>query len=218
MPRQPPGKPTLEPTVEPKRRDRRHLRHEETRREILDTAWVMVRADGLASLSLRALARQVGVEPQSLYTYFSSKNAVYDAMFARAADEFADLMTRPPASEDPAVVLAGVAQRFVRFCTDDVARYQLLFQRTIPKFAPTPQAFEPAVRALEGVREQLARIGITDAEHVDMWTAFTIGLVDQQISNDPGGDRWSRLINDLVTMFLAHCAPAAPQGRRGGDR
>jgi hypothetical protein len=31
------------------------------------------------------------------------------------------------------------------------------------------------------------------------------GLVDQQISNDPGGDRWIRLIDDVVAMFLAHC-------------
>jgi hypothetical protein len=28
------------------------------------------------------------------------------------------------------------------------------------------------------------------------------GLVDQQISNDPGGDRWIRLIDDVVVMFL----------------
>src|SRR5450432_3280417 len=73
--------PLGETATAPARRDRRHLRHEATRREILDTAWAMVRADGLASLSLRALARVVGVEPQSLYTYFKSKNAVYDAMF-----------------------------------------------------------------------------------------------------------------------------------------
>jgi AcrR family transcriptional regulator len=202
MPRQPPAS----REIEPKRRDRRHLRHEATRREILDSAWRMVRADGLASLSLRALARTVGVEPQSLYTYFASKNAVYDSMFGTAAAEFAHHMSRPSDLEDPEAALAEVAARFVAFCTDDAARYQLLFQRTIPGFTPTPEAFEPAERALEGVRAQLAQIGITDARHVDMWTAFTVGLVDQQLSNDPGGDRWSRLIGDLVTMFLSYCA------------
>jgi hypothetical protein len=31
------------------------------------------------------------------------------------------------------------------------------------------------------------------------------GLVDQQISNDAGGDRWIGLIDDVVAMFLAHC-------------
>ena len=32
------------------------------------------------------------------------------------------------------------------------------------------------------------------------------GLVDQQISNDPGGDRWTRLVDDVVRMFLTHCS------------
>ena len=61
------------------------------------------------------------------------------------------------------------------------------------------------MRALDGVRERLALNGVTDPRHLDMWTALTTGLVDQQISNDPGGDRWARLIDDFVTMFLAYC-------------
>jgi len=36
------------------------------------------------------------------------------------------------------------------------------------------------------------------------------GLVDQQISNDPGGDRWSRLVDEVVTMFLAYCGRTEP--------
>ena len=61
------------------------------------------------------------------------------------------------------------------------------------------------MRALDGVRERLALNGVTDARQLDMWTALTTGLVDQQISNDPGGDRWARLIDDFVAMFLAYC-------------
>jgi AcrR family transcriptional regulator len=41
-----------------------------------------VRGDGVAALSLRALAHAVDMEPQSVYTYFASKNALYDRMFA----------------------------------------------------------------------------------------------------------------------------------------
>jgi len=51
---------------------------------------------------------------------------------------------------------------------------------------------------------------ITEARHVDMWTALVTGLVDQQVSNDPGGDRWSRLIEESMEMFLSHC-----QSQRG---
>ena len=62
------------------------------------------------------------------------------------------------------------------------------------------------MRALDLTREHLAANGVGDPAHCDIWTALTTGLVDQQIANDPGGDRWSRLIDEVVAMFLAHCA------------
>jgi len=49
---------------------------------IVGTAWELARAHGIAGLSLHALAREVGIRQPSLYAYFDSKNALYDAMFA----------------------------------------------------------------------------------------------------------------------------------------
>jgi hypothetical protein len=40
---------------------------------------------------------------------------------------------------------------------------------------------------------------------MDLWTALVTGLVDQQVSNDPGGDRWSRLIDESMEMFVTYC-------------
>ncbi len=114
-------------------------------------------------------------------------------------------MTEPYEALDNRGVLAEGTRRFVEFCTCDIARYQLLFQRTIPGFEPSPEAFAPSVRALDATRARLALNGVRDPGHIDMWTALTTGLVDQQLSNDPGGDRWTRLIDDFVTMFLDHC-------------
>ena len=59
-----------------------------TRSEILSAAWDVCRADGIAALSMREVARRVGLQPPSLYSYFDSKNAIYDAMFAQASAEF----------------------------------------------------------------------------------------------------------------------------------
>ena len=184
--------------------DWRAARRDAARDAIVDAAWELVREEGLAALSLRDLARRAGITTPTVYAYFDSKLAIYDAMFGRAATEFAELMTAPHEDADPrAVLLAGV-HRFVDFCTSDPARHQLLFQRTIPDFEPSPASYAPAVRALEDVRRQLADVGVTDPGLVDLWTALTLGLVDQQISNDPGGDRWTRLADEAVAMFLAH--------------
>lgn len=180
----------------------RAARRRSAREAIVDAAWTLVGEYGLGALSIRDLARQAGITTPTVYAYFDSKHAIYDAMFGQAAAAFEQRATEPYGSEDPRVVLAESLRRFVDFCTGDVPRYQLLFQRTIPNFEPSPESFAPAVRALGELRALLVRAGVDDPRRVDLWTALTTGLVDQQISNDPGGDRWSRLVDDAVTMFL----------------
>lgn len=189
----------------------RQARRRSARDAIIAAAWALVREEGLAGLSLRDLARRAGISTPTVYAYFDSKNAIYDAMFGQAATQFADRMAKPYDCADPRDQLVASVRRFAEFCTGDLARYQLLFQRTLPGFEPSPQSYAPAVRALDGARDLLARNGITAARHLDLWTALVTGLVDQQVANDPGGERWTRMIGETAAMFLAHCQPAAPR-------
>lgn len=199
----------VQKTAEPP--DWRESRRRSAQSVIVQAAWSVVHEDGLAALSLRDLARRAGITTPTVYAYFASKNDIYDAMFCEAAEQFELSATAPYDVDDPRQVLVASVHRFVDFCTSDLARYQLLFQRAIPGFEPSAASYAPAVRTLARVQDQLAAIGIADGKYVDMWTAWTTGLVDQQIANDPGGDRWIRLIEDFVAMFLAHCSPAGPR-------
>ena len=196
----------------------RETRRQSARDAIVDAAWDLVREHGLAALSMRDLAKQAGVTTPTIYAYFESKHAIYDAMFGRAATEFADRMTAPYDEATPRAVLVTGFERFADFCTSEPVRYQLLFQRTIPGFEPSDASYAPAVRALDAARERLADNGVTDPHHLDLWTAITTGLVDQQIANDPGGTRWSGLIDDVVDMFLAHCHQPKKGKRRDHKR
>lgn len=198
-------------------RDRRAERHAATREEILEAAWEQVRANGLAALSLRDLARSVGMQPPSLYSYFDSKNAIYDAMYAQGAQQFVDEQRASmPEPDDPLEALKAVLRFFVEFCAADFARYQLLFQRTIPGFEPSSESFEISERNLAELGELLARCGVSDPRMLDLFTAVGTGLTDQQLSNDPGGDRWIRLIDEAVEMFYVHITTKAnkPAKRR----
>jgi AcrR family transcriptional regulator len=188
----------------PRRRDRRHDRHEATKQEILGTAWSMVRADGLGALSLRALAHAVDMEPQSLYTYFASKNALYDRMFADGNLELARRFTDAEIPDDARSALRAVAGIFLEFAAQDQARYQLLFLRTIPGFQPSPDSYAIAVEVLASVRTTLAHAGLRDDADFDLWTAVVVGLAGQQFANDPGGDRYTRLIDSAIAMFASH--------------
>src|SRR3979411_716917 len=94
-------------------RDRRAERYAATRREILDAAWDLVRADGPGSLAMRDLGARVGMRAQSLYAYFPSKFAIYDAMFAESNRELLRRLTELPPARDPVEGLRCNARVFL---------------------------------------------------------------------------------------------------------
>ena len=195
-------------------RDRRAERREATRAEILEAAWEQVRAEGLGALSLRDLARRVGMQAPSLYSYFDSKHAIYDAMFAQGAQQFLDLERAVPTTGDVLHDLQTGSRLFVTFCTEDPARYQLMFQRPIPGFEPSPESYAISVEALQIVRDRLNEAGLTDPRDLDLLTAIGAGLSAQQVSNDPGGDRWVRLVDEAIEMFFDHVSARNRKGTR----
>src|SRR5215471_14985901 len=139
-------------------RDRRAERREATRREIVDAAWQIARRDGLSAVTLREVAGRIGMRSPSLYSHFDSKNAIYDAMFAEAWGELCDVfdaMPPPPAADGRAML--AVAETFFDFAVADLARYQLMNQRTIPGFRPGEAAYAAASAAYERMRGMMRR-------------------------------------------------------------
>ena len=67
-------------------------------------------------------------------------------------------------------------------------------QRTIPGFEPSAESYAPAVRVLELGRQLLHSLGVTDQADFDIGTAIIDGMINQQLANDPGGTRWSALL------------------------
>src|SRR5690242_7431294 len=105
--------------------DIRSRKRNRTRAEILAAAWELARRDGIAGLSLRELAAKVGMRAPSLYTYFPSKNDLYDAMFAQGMQEFADELNAAPMGPDPRENFRTLARTHARVAVADPARYEL---------------------------------------------------------------------------------------------
>lgn len=181
--------------------DWRSKRREAASAEIVRMAWELARENGLAGLSLRDLARRLGMAAPSLYSYFESKNALYDAMYA---DGWRALLAGepPPTGPDLRAVVLGTAKLFARFAAEDPVRYQLLNQRTIPGFEPTPESYAVAVEAYEWMNAPLLAIADVTQADVDLLVAFIGGLINQQLANEPGGTRWFGLIDDAVDLLL----------------
>jgi AcrR family transcriptional regulator len=169
---------------------------------IVAQAWALAAEHGIGGVSLHALAKAVGMRQPSLYAYFDSKLALYDAMFAdgnRQLRERLEGLELPPA---PRAAVKVFMRAFVDFALADAARSELLFHRPIPGFEPSPEAYTDAEATLSRVGDLLAAAGMTDPADVDCVVAMIAGIFDAQASNDPGGDRWTRHLDRLVDLYL----------------
>jgi AcrR family transcriptional regulator len=215
--------------------DRRHRRRQETIEEILDIAVQIMAEQGVAGLSVGEIARRMGIRPPSVYVYFPSKNALYDALFARGArlllaamqEVFAALPARPAALEE---ILLPASRAFVRWSVENAAYSQLLFWRPVPGFTPSPEAYEAAIELIELARDRLR--GLQDAgllraevsiEQMERdWTILLAGVFSQQLSNAPqqafGEGSFTAAIPELMAMFADYYSPRTPAPETGSQR
>lgn len=193
-------------------------RREAAKAEILRVAEQLAAEHGLAGFSLRDLARRLGMAAPSLYRYFESKMALYDAMFAAGYRAFLERDFTP--EEDLRARIRQMAHAFVAFCIEDPVRAQLLFQRTVPGFEPSEGSWALARQLYDSRVGTLLAFDGVGQDDLDLYTALVTGIVDQQLSNDPGGDRWVRLLDDAVDMIATHIESrrARRPARREGAR
>lgn len=177
-------------------------RREERTAAIVAAAWELARAHGVGGLSLHALAREVGIRQPSLYVYFDSKHALYDAMFDDGNRQLLERLDALGLPTDPRAAVKTFMQAFVGFAVEDPERTALLFQRPIPGFEPSPASYELARSVLARAIEVLRAAGVESGDDVDCFVAMIGGLIDAQISNDPGGNRWIRHLDRLTDLYL----------------
>ena len=129
------------------------------------------------------------------------------------ADGYRQLRERIDAQErpaDPAELVRQAARLFVAFAAEDPARFQLLFQHTAPGFEPSAASIPwPGAPSIDLGEVRTDRPGVEDEADLDLWTAVLTGLASQQVSNDPGGIRWLRLV-DVAVGRLLFGAPTHP--------
>jgi AcrR family transcriptional regulator len=205
--------------------DRRHRRRQETIEEILDIAVQIMAEQGVAGLSVGEIARRMGIRPPSVYVYFPSKHALYDALFARGArlllaamqEAFAAALPARPATLEEALLPS--AQVFVRWSVEHAAYAQLLFWRPVPGFTPSPQAYQAATETVALGRGRLTALqdaGLLRADALieqierDL-TILLSGVVSQQLSNAPqqafNEGHFTAAIPGLIAMFAGHYSP-----------
>ncbi len=169
---------------------------------IIAAAWRLAQDNGVAGLSLHALARELGMRQPSLYEYFDSKHALYDAMFADGNRQLLARLDSVALPRNPRAALKKFMRTLVEFSMENPARSELLFQRHIPGFTPSAQSYALAEEALQRAVKVIHEAGVTQPGDVDCIVAMVAGIIEAQMANEPGGTRWSRHLNRLVDLYV----------------
>ena len=206
--------------------DRRARRRQETIEEILDIAEAVMTEEGVNGLSLSEVARRLGVQPPSLYKYFPSLMAVYDALFERGQRENLEVMRAGMADARPGLdALTKGLEASGRWSLANRALAQLLFWRPVPSFEPTSESMTPSQEMVELQRGALADAvragelgpGADSYDALYLVSTLISGVLGQAFANEPdvpwGEGRFTPVFPKLMELLPALYPPRAKPRR-----
>ncbi|MGI3785019.1 MAG: TetR/AcrR family transcriptional regulator [Janthinobacterium lividum] len=127
----------------------RALARDHLTRSILSSARSQLGTVGAASLSVRAVARDVGLASSAVYRYFASRDDLLTALLVECFDEHGAAVEGAEAVVDRAD-LAGrwsaVAHAFRRWAVEHPWDYALLYGSPVPGYVAPQQTIGPATR------------------------------------------------------------------------
>ena len=124
-------------TPAPGPRSRRGRVRATTTDEIVATARDLLAREGPQAVSLRAIAREMGLTAPALYHYFASHDElirhVLAGIFAELTDEVRRAVQDAAADGDPVVTLAAACHQFRRWAIGQPAEFALVFSFPLPR-------------------------------------------------------------------------------------
>ncbi|MCP4422804.1 MAG: TetR/AcrR family transcriptional regulator [Chloroflexi bacterium] len=204
--------------------------------EIKEIACQHMAEKGAAALSLRAIAREMGMTSPALYRYFASRDDLVTALIVDAYSALADALeaARDACAEaDHAGRLAAIAYAYRDWAIANPQAYALIFGVPIPGYEAPPDVTGPiAARSMMvflGILQAAQHSG--QADFSDIHAAVTPALVKQlqpwidkldQLQFDANPEifylaisNWS-MIHGLVSLeIFGHLDPHMVKGNSG---
>jgi AcrR family transcriptional regulator len=206
--------------------DRRARRRQETIDEIVALAEAVMTEEGVNGLSLSEVARRLGVKPPSIYKYFDSLRAIYDALFEQGQRAHLDALRDAMEQAEPGLnALAAGLEASGRWALAHPAMAQLLFWRPVPSFEPTAQAMAPSIEMVQLQRQALADAaaagqlgpGADSDEALYLTSVLVSGVIGQALANEPGvpwgAGRFTSLLPKLLSTLTFLYPPKPPRRR-----
>lgn len=145
-----------------------------TPRRVVESALAVADDDGIEAITIRRLARELGVSPMALYWHFRNKDELLDAVAARIFEEV-DLSVEAPASwqEQLRTLLGSIVSVLRAHPSASI----LLTTRTVSS--------EDGLRATEAVLDVLRRGGFSPSEATQI-ARHALSAVTNLVTGEPG--------------------------------
>jgi AcrR family transcriptional regulator len=211
---------------EPKRKVNRRGEGDRLREELIDAAVTLIEADTAERVSLRSVARRIGIAATSVYLHFPDVDHLLAAVVARAFDQLTVATTHAArGTTEPAEELRARCRTYCRFGLDHPRLYQVMFQADLPLASiadgpantPGRASFQNLVGAVQRCLDSGAAPPHDDPFRLAslIWTAEH-GLVLARISRPtfpwaPIEDLVAEMVDRL--MVFDHPTTAAPKRR-----
>lgn len=173
----------------------RRYHHGDLRAALMAAAIEGIAAHGVEKLSLRALAREVGVSPAAPYRHFESKNALLGAIALQGVNELRHVLEKADGEGSAYKSLLAAGLGYIEYALTHPVEFQLIFGNVVGEFAQYEGLREAADETYEVLLDLLA----DDARRMNrpvheigavIWTAYhgLAGLLISSAANPLAGE------------------------------
>ncbi|MFN3385928.1 MAG: TetR/AcrR family transcriptional regulator [Candidatus Thermochlorobacter sp.] len=112
---------------QPKQKKQRSCTHLAPRERILKVSLELYLKEGIESLSMRRIARKLGVVPSSLYKHYENKDALVWAIIMEGYSVFASYLQRALTEPTPEAKLHRIISEYLSFAIEQPKYYEVIF-------------------------------------------------------------------------------------------
>ncbi len=186
--------------------------HDAYRKELLGKCFALFSRKGYSNVTMREIAREIGVSTGTLYHYFPTKVSILEQMFPWAVEDV-EAYSR---TADTGRSLPGRLTRLAEFWVQSMPRYQSLLLLALDLVRNSPQGSERVLQEYaDHYRSAISRTLDTNGRLSRLLLTYVLGMVVQSLLTPSqfAAEVQAPVVRDVVRSLLVG-AKGARQGRR----
>lgn len=142
--------------------------HGNVKEALIQAAVKLLEAEPVQNLSLRRLAKEVGITPTAVYNHFSDKDALVVAIKLESFEHFNEFILKHCTGiEDPEVILLELGVAYYQFSKRFPSEFDVLFNYTIPAESNTDELIQTACQGQELLKDVIQAILVKRGKDYD---------------------------------------------------